>query len=363
MKKLSLLAMFFMLLFSSNVFAEDLKVKDVELDPAITASVGDKFNLNIYVIYDDEFTLHDANDPYYKRAVGLTKTDYTISDPHLLQVLSNGMVKILGVGSSKITVKVENIEKSVIISGSLDNPIDGGYLKNGVTFVPMKEVVQALGGSVNYLAQQGLFEIKVGSTQVSLPKSGTKASLNGNSLTLKSPLLVENGVTLMPASVLSDAFGAGLKNNGETMQVSIGQGKMNIQIEKPKKQSSTTVTKPTKKGKLYAVPATGDMKGWSILKGHPYEKSVIVYFKVDGSIVQIHTKDISKVDLNKKVKWTDLNGKKHTNTVKELYLFFGKTSGLYSSELLYKMFGETYANWIAIGSINAEQYVDQYLQK
>ena len=363
MKKLSLLVMFFMLLFSSNVFAEDLTVKDVELDPAITASVGDKFNLNIYVIYDDEFTLHDANDPYYKRPVGLTKTDYTISDPHLLQVLNNGMVKILGVGSSKITVKVENIEKSVIISGSLDNPIDGGYLKNGVTLVPMKEVVQALGGSVNYLAQQGLFEIKVGSTQVSLPKSGTKASLNGNSLTLKSPLLVENGVTLMPASVLSDAFGAGLKNNGETMQVSVGQGKMDIQIEKPKKQSSTTVTKPTKKGKLYAVPATGDMKGWSILKGHPYEKSVIVYFKVDGSIVQIHTKDISKVDLNKKVKWTDLNGKKHTNTVKELYLFFGKTSGLYSSELLYKMFGETYANWIAIGSINAEQYVDQYLQK
>lgn len=167
----------------------------------------------------------------------------------------------------------------------------------------------------------------------------------------------------MPASVLSDAFGAVLKNSAEMMQVAIGQGKLDIRIEQPKKQSSAAATTPAKKGKLYAVPATGDMKGWSVLKGHPYEKSVIVYFKVDGTIVQIHTKDISKVDLNKKVKWTDVNGKKHTNTVKELYQFFGKTSGLYSSDLLYKIFGQTYADWISIGSINAEKYVDQYLQQ
>lgn len=368
MKKVSVLIMVFMLLFVSSVYAEDLKVKAIELIPPTTASVGDKLNLNIVVVYDDEHSIHSDNDPYYRRNTGLSKTDYNISEPHILQVLSNGMVKITGVGSSKITVKVENIEKSVTISGSLDEAIDGGYIKSGVTFVPMTEVFKALGGSVTYIAQQGNFEIKVGSTTITLPKTGTKATLNGEPLTLKSPLLIHNGVTLFPASVLSDTLDGALTYNAKTkqMQISMGKGTMAVNIEQPAKPNhvtaTTTPTTPTK-GKLYAVPASGDMKGWSILKGHPYEKSIRVYFQVDGAIVKIYTTDISKVDLNKKVTWTDLNGKKHTNTVKQLYVVFGRLSNEYTSEILYKMFGKTYSDWIGSASLNADRYVDEYVKQ
>lgn len=364
MKRVTVLMMAFMLLFVSSVYAEELKVKDIELIPNTTVSVGGKINLNIVVVYDDENSIHSDNDPYYRRNTGLTKTDYTISEPHILQVLSTGMVKVIGVGSSTITVKVENVERSVTISGSLDEAIDGGYIKNGVTLVPMKEVFKALGGSVSYIAQQDAFEIKVGSTKLTLPKTGTKATLNGEPLTLKSPLLVQNGVTLFPASVLSDALGGTVTYNSKAkqMQASIGKGKMTINIEQPQKQNSVTGTTPTK-GKLYAVPATGDMKGWSILKGHPYEKSIRVYFKINGSNVQIYTKDIRKVDLNKKVTWTDLEGEKHTNTVKQLYTVFGELSNEYTSDILYKMFGKTYSDWIGSTSLNADRYVDQYLEQ
>ncbi|WP_145320485.1 copper amine oxidase N-terminal domain-containing protein [Paenibacillus xylanexedens] len=364
MKRITVLMMVFMLLFVSSVYGEELKVKNIELIPNTTVSVGGKINLNIVVVYDDEFSIHSDNDPYYRRNTGLSKTDYTISEPHILQVLSTGMVKVTGVGSSTITVKVENVERSVTISGSLDEAIDGGYIKNGVTLVPMKEVFKALGGSVNYIAQQGTFEIKVGSTRLTLPKTGTKATLNGEPLTLKSPLLVQNGVTLFPASVLSDALDGVLTYNSKAkqMQISIGKGKMTINIEQPQKQNSVTATTPTK-GKLYAVPATGEMTGWSILKGHPYVKSIRVYFKVNGSIVQIYTKDIRKVDLNKKVTWTDLEGKKHTNTVKQLYTVFGELSNEYTSDILYKMFGKTYSDWIGSTSLNADRYVDQYLEQ
>lgn len=146
MKRVTVLMMAFMLLFVSSVYAEELKVKDIELIPNTSVSVGGKINLNIVVVYDDENSIHSDNDPYYRRNTGLTKTDYTISEPHILQVLSTGMVKVIGVGSSTITVKVENVERSVTISGSLDEAIDGGYIKNGVTLVPMKEVFKALGG-------------------------------------------------------------------------------------------------------------------------------------------------------------------------------------------------------------------------
>ncbi|QOS77455.1 copper amine oxidase N-terminal domain-containing protein [Paenibacillus sp. JNUCC31] len=366
MKKIAFLIMVFILLFVSSAYAEDRKVEDIQLMPAkVEVTVGEKIDFDVALIYDEENMMTSVDYPFLGNHVGLSKTDYTISKPHILKLLSNGMLKITGVGSSKVTVKVGNIEKSVVISGSLKDAIDGGYIKEGVTFVPMTEVFKALGGSVTYIAQQGNFDIKVGSTTITLPKTGTKATLNGEPLTLKSPLLIHNGVTLFPASVLSDALDGALTYNAKTkqMQISMGKGTMAVNIEQPAKPNNVTATTTPTKGKLYAVPASGDMKGWSILKGHPYEKSTRVYFKVNGSIVQIHTKDISKVDLNKKVTWTDLDGKKHTNTIKQLYIVFGKLSNEYSSELLYKMFGETYSDWISISSVNAEKYVDQYLEQ
>ncbi|WP_440117320.1 copper amine oxidase N-terminal domain-containing protein [Paenibacillus sp. QZ-Y1] len=366
MKRVSVLIMVFMLLFVSSVYAEDRKIKDIQLMPSkVEAIVGDKIDFDVALIYDEKNMMTSVDYPFLGNHIGLSKTDFTISNPHLLNLLGNGMLKVTGVGSSKITVKVENIEKSVIISGSLDEAIDGGYIKNGVTLVPMTEVFKALGGSVTYIAQQGNYEIKVGSTKLTLPKTGTKAALNGEPLTLKSPLLIQNGVTLFPASVLSDALDGALAYNAKTkqMQISMGKGTMAVNIEQPAKPNNVTAATTPTKGKLYAVPASGDMKGWSILKGHPYEKSIRVYFQVDGSIVKIYTTDISKVDLNKKVTWTDLNGKKHTNTVKQLYVVFGRLSNEYTSEILYKMFGKTYSDWIGSASLNADRYVDEYVKQ
>ncbi|MFC9707067.1 copper amine oxidase N-terminal domain-containing protein [Paenibacillus sp. NPDC056933] len=365
MKKIAFLIMVFTLLFVSSAYAEDRKVEDIQLMPAkVEVTVGEKIDFDVALIYDEENMMTSVDYPFLGNHVGLSKTDYTISKPHILKLLSNGMLKITGVGSSKVTVKVGNIEKSVVISGSLKDAIDGGYAKDGVNFLPMKKVFEALGGNVNDMAQQKNFQINVGSTVIILPKSGTKATLNSEPLTLKAPLLVHNGVTLFPASLLSDALGGQLAYNAsdKQMNISIDKGTMAVNIEQPQKQNGGTSSVPTK-GKLYAVPAAGDMKGWNILKGHPYEKSIRVYFKVDGTTVQIHTKDIRKVDLNKKVTWTDLDGKKHTNTIKELYIVFGKLSNEYTSEILYKMFGKTYSDWIAVSTVNAEKYVDQYLEQ
>jgi len=365
MKRIAVLLMFFMFSLVSVAYAQEREIKDIQLMPSkIEAKVGDKIDFDVALIYDEKNMMTSVDYPFLGNHIALSKTDYTITKPHLLNLLSNGMLKVTGVGSSKVTVKVGNIEKSVIISGSLDDAIDGGYIKNGVTLLPMKEVFKALGGSVTYVAQQDSFTIKVGTTLITLPKSGTKATLDGEPLTLKSPLLIQNGVTLFPASVLSDALDGILVYNAtaKQMEISIDKGKMAVNIEPSQKQNSGTSVTSTK-GKLYAVAATGDMMGWSILKGHPYEKSIRVYFKVSGSSVQIHTKDIRKVDLNKKVTWTDLDGKKHTNTIKQLYVVFGKLSNEYTSEILYKMFGKTYSDWIFASSVNAERYVDQYLEQ
>jgi len=347
----------------TNVYAKDRVMTDFKLVPSVNeASVGEKIGFDVIAIYGGDNVIFNENDPYFREEIKLSDTDYTISNPHLLKPMTDGTIKILGVGSSEVTVRMGEVEKSVTITGSLDESIDGGYIEDGVSYLPIKKVIAALGGSMVYDAEQKGYRINVGQIAVTLPKKGTKASLNGKSLTLKAPLLIHKGTTLVPATLVKEAFGASLnyKSSEKKMRIAVGKGEMTVIMEQPKPKQTAPASGA---GKLYAVPATGDMKGWSILKGHPYEKSVRIYFKFDGTITQVYIKDIREIDMNKKVTWTDLNGKKHTNTIRQLYSVFAQLSNQYTSDLLYKMFGDVYADWLAPPSMNAEKYVDQYLEQ
>lgn len=114
---------------------------------------------------------------------------------------------------------------------------------------------------------------------------------------------------------------------------------------------------------LYAVPAGGEYKGWQVLKGHKYEKTARILFQYDGQILSTKIEDIRKVDLNKKITWTDQNGNKRTNTVKAIYEMFSELSGPYTSDYLHKTFGDLYADWLSSSTIvnEARQLIDDYL--
>jgi hypothetical protein len=113
---------------------------------------------------------------------------------------------------------------------------------------------------------------------------------------------------------------------------------------------------------MSAVNASGSMAGWKLLKGHEYEKSLRIYFQYKNGILATKTEDIRKVDLNKKVTWTDDNGRKRTNTVREIYSLF-TLSNEYTSEWLLKKFGKLYEDWMLTSLVDANRIVEQYLQE
>lgn len=119
---------------------------------------------------------------------------------------------------------------------------------------------------------------------------------------------------------------------------------------------------PYKKEKLQSKPATGEMAGWKKLIGHEYESIADIYYKLDGSILNVDLKDIRKADLNKIVEWTNDDGIKIRNRLGDIYSLF-KYSNQYTTKWFKNKFGKLYEDWILVSTIKAENIVSDYLQE
>lgn len=159
---------------------------------------------------------------------------------------------------------------------------------------------------------------------------------------------------------VADILGLKMKYDKATNTTYVGSIPDSI-LNPPKKDSAKGKTEQNKKSKMYDVAASGDMKGWRLLLGHPNEKSIAVYYKQDGSILQMEFKDIRKVDLKRKVQWVDDNGFKHTNTVGEIYQLF-TLSNQYTSEWFSSKFGKLYTDWMMVQAFHGEKLVEDYLK-
>ena len=285
----------------------------------------------------------------------------SIDKPYLLKPLDSGKIKVLGVGEANVSVEVGGLKQTVGIVSGLGKPIGKGKQEKGVTYLPLKPVFQALGGTVDYQASSKTFTIKVGDTEIAVTTGSKKAKVNGKAVTMKGAPILNKGETLVPADLLSSALGAKLKWNAskQEMTVTLGAAQMTVKADQNKPQTS----KPSSgAGKMYDVPATGDMAGWRILKGHEYQKSLRIYYQYENGILSVTVEDIRKVNLNRKITWIDDYGNKRTNTVREIYYLFG-LSNEYTSEWLYKKFGDLYADWLLSSTVNADRIVEDYLQK
>ena len=270
--------------------------------------------------------------------------------PHLIQLSKSGEIRSTGVGEATLKVDGYGKTEQLKIVSSLKNRLEGGKVVKGLTYLPLESVMKALGGTVDYVSSSKTYNVQVGEVRLAISKGNKSANVNGKAVAMDGAPIDENGKTLISADILRKALGAGLKWDAanKRMTVSIGAGQLTVNAgDKPKSMSEAA--------------ATGSMSGWKILKGHPYEKSVAIYFTYKNGILKTHVVDIRPVNLNKKVTWTDDSGKKRVNTVKEIYTLFSKLSGQYTSDWFSKKFGSLYADWLLSSAVPAEQYVEQYL--
>jgi len=92
---------------------------------------------------------------------------------------------------------------------------------NGRTLVPMRDIFQALGATVNYNAlTRGITATRDAST-VNLQIGNKSATVNGQTVQLEQAPMVISGSTLVPLRFVSEAMGARVTYNGPAELVSI----------------------------------------------------------------------------------------------------------------------------------------------
>lgn len=180
--------------------------------------VGDKISVDIQEHYTNGADVKVKAD----------STNVTVDHPHLLRVESDGSLKVLGVGESKVTVNSSGLSKTVTVSASLRNNLKYAKVVGGTVYVPAKAVIQALGGTV--ASSGGGLEAKVGAVSLFFKANEKSAKLNEGNIQLKAAPITEKGETLIPASLLTEALGATVKWDSEWQEanISIGSASMTV---------------------------------------------------------------------------------------------------------------------------------------
>lgn len=129
--------------------------------------------------------------------------------------------------------------------------------------------------------------------------------------------------------------------------------------------------------KMYEVDGTGKNTGKKVLKGFPGASNCIIaytgnYDSYQGS-VEIINKSYSNV--NEKVKWTDLSGKKKITKRGQLYAYLDAmvpaldavrdpNEFKYSQEWFHKKYGKLYDDWMTLGTDidEGERLLDYYMR-
>ncbi|MFD0673135.1 stalk domain-containing protein [Cohnella sp. GCM10027633] len=163
-----------------------------------------------------------------KFKVPVSESNVTVQKPYLLKFQSNGTLKALGVGQSQVSVTASGTTKTFTVSISLRNKLKHAKLVNGVVFIPIKPVFEALSGSV--ATSGGAFDVQLGDTTVSLRTGDKNVKFNDKTLQLKAAPMIVNGETLFPAALLTDVLGARIQWDAKWKQavITIGSASMTV---------------------------------------------------------------------------------------------------------------------------------------
>lgn len=90
----------------------------------------------------------------------------------------------------------------------------------GRTFVPVRNIFEALGASVHW-STQGIITISKNSYNIRLQHNSPIGIINGTQTKLDTPIKQVNGRTLIPLRFISEAIGASVNWNRKTMTIKI----------------------------------------------------------------------------------------------------------------------------------------------
>ncbi|WP_176560341.1 alkaline phosphatase [Brevibacillus dissolubilis] len=148
---------------------------------------------------------HTANmAPLFAYGVGAENFDGVLDNTDIPRMLA----KMMGYQSNNIRVYV----KTTAATGETEYPKISfpvqPYVANGRTLVPIREISEALGSTVEWDAATRKVTMTKGNDTVTLVIGQANATKNGTTLPLEVPAQITNGKTFLPLRFVSEALGA-----------------------------------------------------------------------------------------------------------------------------------------------------------
>jgi hypothetical protein len=185
-------------------------VTDAETRGSISFAVGkdDQFSTTLR-LGTGLNTLHSY--VRYLLLVRYTLPDFTVTVGPVPRTIIS-----LQVGSPRMTV--DGVVKTIDAQGT--KPL----ISNGTTMVPIRAIVESLGGSVGWDAAARRCDIRLGSRSVTVWVGKTTATVNGSSKTMSTAPAIIGGRTMIPLRFVAENLGCLVGWNQPTKGITVVYG-------------------------------------------------------------------------------------------------------------------------------------------
>ena len=170
--------------------------------------------------------------------------------------------------------------------------------QNGRVLVPMRDIFENLGATVNYYPLNQSIVATKGSTVIKMALGSSKAMVNNLPVSLDQPARAYYGRTLVPLRFVSEAMGANVNYNANTRVVMInGQGTMsggNAQVAGVRQISipaDTVVPVSLDQALSSETARVGETFTASVVSDRPGDSEFPSGTRIEGKVTQVQRKD------------------------------------------------------------------------
>jgi len=177
----------------------------------VTGKVTD--NVGVVSLYIGAMKVDFAPDGTFSTKVELAEGANTIKVFAFDAAANNGekdiTVKYTKPVELKKTVVVVQIGSDIMTVNGKAVQIDApAEIMNGRTFLPLRAISEALGATVEWIAETQGITVTLGDNTIGLQVGNTSAVVNGTVMTLDAAPYIKNGRTMVPFRVIAEGLGA-----------------------------------------------------------------------------------------------------------------------------------------------------------
>ena len=109
------------------------------------------------------------------------------------------------------------------VSGNIDEDNTAPVIINERTYIPVRGLIKALGGSAQWDNNTKTAVLSYGSDEIRLTIDSTTAYYNDNAVTIDTAPLIVNNRTMLPARFIAESFGFDVNWEGESKTITVSE--------------------------------------------------------------------------------------------------------------------------------------------